>query len=500
MIEDSLIWFVSGGLLFTTILLIFACICGCHKSVPKNELLGLAGMVKITNPDIEPELIDKNLSTNPSPTNSAKRSSAGATLSSATRSLPDLPVETPRGSDAVATAVWYGGDTNSELYATVEENKNENKADSLKYKNNILSPSSDENASKSECVYACVKKENPYDKLLQEHPYAKVGVNNQNNQANNSQRIEKSSSSESIDMDVVDRGIPDQDIAAASVIAGDESASVNIPYMTPPIGPTENPLNEQIRQGHYSGDSHDSSRYTSISVREPLSRIMTNIQNGNGISTDSHYAFVSDDSDEMYAAIIDPTNNVYTSGSETYAQIPSINNAPVSMAANNIYPSTSHNNENEQTLTHSRKDSSSSNVSTNSPKPEKRPANSPLPKPPEHLDEMYAKVMKKRNDSSEQLPAPIMPSALYDEGIYDRLVEPNLPRSLDIDPNYEELRPTNHGYARIKKVDNQSEPDYASLTRTITAEYVENDPNYESLKIDLNEINHNSIYSEVNKR
>lgn len=36
--------------------------------------------------------------------------------------------------------------------------------------------------------------------------------------------------------------------------------------------------------------------YTSISVREPLSRIMANVQNGNGISTDSHYAFVSDDS------------------------------------------------------------------------------------------------------------------------------------------------------------------------------------------------------------
>lgn len=146
------------------------------------------------------------------------------------------------------------------------------------------------------------------------------------------------------------------------------------------------------------------------------------------------------------------------------------------------------------------KDSSSSNVSTNSPKPEKRPANSPLPKPPEHLDEMYAKVMKKRNDSPEQLPPLVLPSTLYDEGIYDRLVESNIPRSSDIDPNYEELRPTNHGYARIKKVDSQSEPDYASLTRTINAEYVENDPNYESLKIDLNEINHNSIYSEVNKR
>ncbi|XP_050436748.1 protein spalten isoform X2 [Adelges cooleyi] len=464
MIEESLIWFVSGGLLFTTVILIVACICGCHKSVPK--------------------------------------SSAGATLSSATRSLPDLPVETPRGSDAVATAVWYGGDTNSELYATVEENKKGVKEDASKYTSNTMSPSSGETASKSECVYACVKKENPYDKLLQEHPYAKVGVNSLNNQSSSSQRLDKVSSTESIEMDVVDRGIPDQDIAAASVIAGDESASVNIPYMTPPVDATENPLNEQIRQGHYSGDSHDSNKgYTSISVREPLSRIMANVQSNGGVSTDPHYAFVSDDSDEMYAAIIDPTNNVYTSGSETYAQIPSVNNAPVASTSNNnvFNPSTSHSNGSELIQTHSRKDSSSSAVSGNSPKPEKRPANSPLPKPPEHLDEMYAKVMKKRNDSPEQSP-PAPPPPIYDNGIYDRLMEPNVPQLPDIDPNYEELRPTNHGYARIKKVERQSEPDYASLTRTITAEYVENDPNYESLKMDLNEINHNSIYSEVNKR
>lgn len=138
-------------------------------------------------------------------------------------------------------------------------------------------------------------------------------------------------------------------------------------------------------------------------------------------------------------------------------------------------------------------------MSSNSPKPEKRPANSPLPKPPEYLDEMYAKVMKKRNDSPEQ-PPPVMPP-IYDESrIYDRLVEPKKPQTSDVDPNYEELRPTNHGYARIKKVDKPPEPDYASLTRTMTGEFVENDPNYESLKVDLNEINHNSIYSEVNKR
>lgn len=112
---------------------------------------------------------------------------------------------------------------------------------------------------------------------------------------------------------------------------------------------------------------------------------------------------------------------------------------------------------------------------------------------------MYAKVMKKRNDSPEQQPSPTV-HPLYDEGIYDRLMEPKKPQTSDVDPNYEELRPSNHGYARIKKIDKPSEPDYASLTRTIAVEYVENDPNYESLKVDLKEINHNSIYAEVNKR
>lgn len=51
-----------------------------------------------------------------------------------------------------------------------------------------MSPSSGTTASKSECVYACVNKENPYDKLQQEHPYAKVGVNNSHIQYSSSQR------------------------------------------------------------------------------------------------------------------------------------------------------------------------------------------------------------------------------------------------------------------------------------------------------------------------
>lgn len=56
----------------------------------------------------------------------------------------------------------------------------------------------------------------------------------------------------------------------------------------------------------------------------------------------------------MYAAIIDPSNNVYTSGSETYAQIPSANNIPVASMGQAYKASTSHINGVEQTQTHSR--------------------------------------------------------------------------------------------------------------------------------------------------
>lgn len=75
-------------------------------------------------------------------------------------------------------------------------------------------------------------------------------------------RSEKVSLTDSMELDVIDRAAPDQDIAAASVIAGDEAASINIPYMTPPVGLAEHPLNVQPRLGHYSGDSHDSSSKT----------------------------------------------------------------------------------------------------------------------------------------------------------------------------------------------------------------------------------------------
>lgn len=232
---------------------------------------------------------------------------------------------------------------------------------------------------------------------------------------------QRPSNSSLVDMD---GNAPRQEIPAASAIAGRISASQDLPYMTPPI------VQPQL---HFSGDSQDSSKgYTSISVREPLANIiaMTNEQNAQRKRrdmSDSHYATVSDDSDEMYAAIDDPNQiDLYTSGSETYAQIQPISNQmTVSVEINTTQsqevvlshqqPTVSSNSQPNphndtvvlvnptpippsidslKTHMHSRQASASSCSSSlgyiGSPKPEKRQANSPLPPTPKSLHKSSA--------------------------------------------------------------------------------------------------------------
>ena len=85
------------------------------------------------------------------------------------------------------------------------------------------------------------------------------------------------------------------------------------------------PINNQNQPQYFSGDSQDSSKgYTSISVREPLRHIR-----GHGhpqpppLPMNSNYAPVSETSDDMYAAIEDPTYlpTGNQSNSDTYAVI-----------------------------------------------------------------------------------------------------------------------------------------------------------------------------------
>ena len=84
-------------------------------------------------------------------------------------------------------------------------------------------------------------------------------------------------------------------------------------------------LHQQQQQQHFSGDSQDSSKgYTSITVREPVRHIHLPPAAARGGRGDATYATLSETSDEMYAAIEDPTyipTGTSQSNSDTYAVI-----------------------------------------------------------------------------------------------------------------------------------------------------------------------------------
>ncbi|XP_017035822.1 platelet binding protein GspB isoform X1 [Drosophila kikkawai] len=429
------------GLTLTFIVMLGACLC-CKKRIPKNDLMGLEGMVKLKNPDkviVVTNLVNNSESqaelnaSTVSNADSEKRSSTAAH-----RSLPDIPVA-------------ESNDNGSELYETVADKqlldarnaRSQSPQPSLKKQTSVSQHSSISQADDVSSPYSRVKGlPHDYAKLRgTEHPYAQLNAPSTSHAANHGSAaaaaaaaVVAGSSSDGIDpmhrssqhsegsREHNDSAPVQAEIPAASAIAGMISASQDLPYMTPPIA-----------NQHFSGDSQDSSKgYTSISVREPLANILAQQPPGKptsrnpGLSrdvNDSHYATVSDDSDETYAAIEDPNNrhaanaaaDIYTSGSETYAQIQPMQANPIVVAVeiNNsssvpvASPSvvmvggrpassvstTDHNMpipppvDSLRAQMHSRQASSSSNNSTSvcnlgSPKPEKRQANSPLPPTP----------------------------------------------------------------------------------------------------------------------
>ncbi|KAF6213556.1 hypothetical protein GE061_011276 [Apolygus lucorum] len=446
---------------------VITCVCGCRKRVPKNELLGLAGLVKITNPDENvnfsastPNVELNSVSVSSNEINSDSQDKRGQNaVATATRSLPDLPVDSGETSEKLWGPPENNVDTNSDLYATVEDagRKKRLLTSGLTVDSSYTPSQTDDSLS----PYARLRGEHPYDQLKQnEHPYAQVGTNGTNNpgpSTSNETAVNTTPSSrrcpEQVEREEARKSpslneVPDE-IPAASAIAGSVPANHDLPYMTPPI-----PAQQQQQQ-HFSGDSVDSSKgYTSISVREPLSRILANRRNGGGVM-DPHYATVSDDSDEMYAAIEerqsshvgDPSGaGEYTSGSETYAQIAQPHSSSGPHNASQHPPNLS------LVLHHQ---DSVSTCSSDSPRRDRRVANSPLPQVPT-LDEMYAKVIKKgRSPTSPEPP---------ENGALNRRssqVVDDEPSSLpgyetvnSSDPNYEELQPSPCG-----------EPDYASLSR-----------------------------------
>ncbi|XP_055637110.1 uncharacterized protein LOC129775896 isoform X2 [Toxorhynchites rutilus septentrionalis] len=454
---------LSVIIMVTLVTTLASCLC-CRKQEIKNDLLGLEGMVKLTNP--EDTMTSQGTITGtlggsgpagpaPDQTDCSEPESISKRASNAPhRSLPDIPSVEPTG------------DNNSELYATVGDKVQDlpQATSSLKKQASVSQHSSISQADDISSPYARVRSPpHAYDKLRRaEHPYAQVVQPGTSGGAQVAVAVDDellspisrrggqgasgvgvgggvggSDSNQSL---LDDRDPSVADIPAASAIAGRVSASQDLPYMTPPI--------VQPPQQHFSGDSQDSSKgYTSISVREPLANLLPQTQNQTTAQRrqmmgDSHYATVSDDSDEMYAAIDDPNNqgDLYTSGSETYAQIQPPNMVTVSVEINTGASSRPLSNLPDETLelattsgvplplhnrlssnsvigvtlddssgqpppppidslrahqthtsyAHSRQASSSSCTSSvgnlGSPKPEKRQANSPLPPTPKTLN------------------------------------------------------------------------------------------------------------------
>ncbi|CAG0890280.1 unnamed protein product [Darwinula stevensoni] len=189
--------------------------------------------------------------------------------------------------------------------------------------------------------------------------------------------------------------------SAASAISGQTRANAELPYMTPPLLRASEERDRHDGCSHFSGDSQDSFNkgYTCICVREPLSHIRTRLVDPHvQVNPDSPYATVTDDSDDMYAAI----ESTYSAGeSETYAQIQL---SPSGVVQDESQPPQPPSVDSLRSVTHSfgfHGSDPSLHSGTGSPLPGKRELNSPLPPAPpfdplapKTLEEMYAKVTK----------------------------------------------------------------------------------------------------------
>ncbi|KAK2586445.1 hypothetical protein KPH14_010720 [Odynerus spinipes] len=476
-------WVVSVGALLSFLGLVVACICSCRRNENKSEFLGLPGMVTLNHSENEgfntlPALEVSQVLVQDT-TDNGKRTSG------ANRSLPDIPKDKSRGEATTASVsqdIYETGEINSELYATVQDTEEPQPERETQGLSQQVSLVQDNTAYQLSRFTSSISKndEHPYAQLQgiqkseTEQPHSTTQAITVDKPSTSSShaggnpvappRTRKSSSYNSL----LSAENPN-DIQAANAISGGVQANQDLPYMTPPLAmllPHPPQLQHNTSQ-HFSGDSQDSKGYTSISVREPLANILAQTKAAyqqhqpTRLPVDPHYATVSDDSDEMYAAI-DEQEKIYTSGSETYAQI-----QPTVLETHRI-AHTDQSSFNQPLLrseeihtapqppsvdslrhvahAHSRQASSSSATSSiinpGSPKPEKRQANSPLPPPPEaisdayaavdkrtknderlrsnlstgkSLEDMYAKVMKKKKDADEPSDGPLCSNILHSE-------------------------------------------------------------------------------------
>ncbi|XP_066257969.1 uncharacterized protein [Euwallacea similis] len=475
--------FLLSMCVFTSLVvsLIF-CVCWKHKT-PKNEWLGVDGMVTQKNPDENVNHLPSAASTKNGVTLAENLDKRGG-LTNSRRSLPDIP------SEMVAGISWEAnGDNSSEHYATLGQYANAGEklsgVKSSEVRTSVSQHSSMSQADDAFSPYERVK----YDKIKskKEHPYAQVQPPSSRTVVYEEGPISEEritllradipSTSANTASPIRSRRTSDEnaesvDIPAASAVAGGIAASYELPYMTPPI--------------NFSGDSQDSSN-------------------------------------DVYTTIPDPNNPIYTSESETYARIPPL---PITVEAEiNIPPDERQivrdRDEVDQlyeaphqpipsnldslkhvashSYTHSRQaSSSSSSANVGSPKPEKRQANSPLPPPPtasnldfhtdklqvkRNLDDLYAKVQKNRKDDG------IEESSSDRSSITDSLrgtygISASTPET-GTEHNYETLKKSSttnsdFGYEKIKGGD-VCEPGYASINGPGSLAN-SSDPGYEALR------------------
>ncbi|XP_063911737.1 uncharacterized protein LOC135128669 isoform X2 [Zophobas morio] len=527
---------LSGCISVTLVMSLAFCLCWRKKS-PKNDLLGLDGMVIQKNPDENVNhlpsaapCVVEGVNATAASTDIIESNRRNVPASTTRRSLPDIP------SEQGAAVNWEPtGDNSSEHYATVGQFQNAKRHtthNGIETRPSISQHSSISQADDTSSPYEKVK----YDKIKsKEHPYAQLQPTTSRQAVLEEAKLgceERTSllrpdgSSTSSEPSAPPRSRRSSahsglgvDIPAASAVAGGIAASPELPYMTPPV-----------TQPNFSGDSQDSSKgYTSISVREPLANIMAQTKELNKKrDVDQHYSTVSDDSDDVYTTIPDPNNQIYTSESETYARIPA---HPITVEAEvNPAPSRSTENEFYEPIpqppplnttfkqggghSHSRQASSSSSIANiGSPKPEKRQANSPLPPPPpglsydfqvqRNVDDLYAKVHKnKKKEESDGEKTPEkgkrngdntsrksvsscssseerkIQEQRHKEHNYETLRKMNRDCS---DPGYEKIRHEEPGYASINGPESitSSDPGYEVLKQRPLPEV---DPNYEELQ------------------
>lgn len=289
------------------------------------------------------------------------------------RKLPEIPQDSDNGST-------------SELYDTLgPPPQNRENSDS----------ETETDGARANHPYARVKKRKP-----REHPYATVSEHLPNRSSLN-------------------------DDGTRSHSSKDDHGEIHLAPPPPTVHPPPPPPPENAAQTHFSGDSQDSSKgYTSISVREPLCHIQPAVVPRSSITVPSRqnanatYMAVSEASDDMYAAIEDPTyiptGAVSQTNSDTYAVI----NPPDYDSGSQTYQKLEGQDEEE--------DDPSSPLHTYSKidKSKKKRAAAPpppLPPPPIHpgvsagpqrpisfnVDEMYAKIQKSpppRPDPNDSLP------------------------------------------------------------------------------------------------